>query len=72
MLSFFDSYALYPQLLVRDEIDIKARNVIYVYKLDIDNSVIDVSFNRYLTFINSPLATSVNYEYDIEAFLDVI
>ncbi len=57
---------------MRDEINIKIKNVIYVCKLDIDNSAIDVSFNRYLILTDSPLATSVSCEYNIEAFLDVV
>ncbi len=56
---------------MRDEINIKIKDVIYVCKLDIDNSTIDVSSNRGFALIDSPLATSVNYEYDIEAFFDV-
>jgi len=57
---------------MRDEIDIKAKDVMYVCKLDIDNFIIDVSSNHCLALIDSPLAISVSYEYDIEAFLDVV
>jgi len=57
---------------VKDEIDIKIKNVMYIYKLDIDNSVIDVSSNRYFIFIDNPLAIFVSCEYNIEIFLDVV
>ncbi len=57
---------------MRDEINVKTKNIIYVYKFDLDNSVIDVSFNRYLALIGSPLAISVSYKHDIEVFLDVV
>ncbi len=57
---------------MRDEIDIKIRDVIYVYKLDIDNSIIDVSSNHYFIFIDNPLATSISYKHNIEAFPDVV
>ncbi len=57
---------------MRDEINIKAKNIIYVYKLDIDNSAIDVNSNRYFIFADSPLTISVNYKYNIEVFLDIV
>ncbi len=72
LFSFLDSYTLCPQLLMRDEIDVKARDIIHVYKLDLDNSIIDVNFNRYFIFPDSPLAIFVNYKYNIKTLLDFV